>query len=74
MEIVHLVLSNLLDFAVTHGNLDMRRAYIERIMTLTKMEQRILMSIIDRMKKTLPRKPKTSSVTPGPIKHKARAR
>ena len=75
-EIPHVVLSNLLDFAVTSEDLEERRKYIERIMTLTKTEQRILMSIIDRMKKTLPRKPKTSSATPGPkcLGKKMRAR
>ena len=66
LEIPHVVLSNLLDFAVTSQDLEDRRRYIENIMTLTKAEQRILMSIIDRMKKTLPRKPKTTSATPGP--------
>ena len=75
LEIPHVVLSNLLDFAVTSQDLEDRRQYIESIMTLTKAEQRILMSIIDRMKKTLPRKPKSTSATPGPkAKKSMRAR
>jgi len=58
-ELPHVVLSNLLDFAVTSPDLDDRRKYIERIMSLSKSVQKILMSLIERMKKTLPRKPKT---------------
>jgi hypothetical protein len=60
-EIPHVVLSNLLDFAVTSPDLDERRKYIQRIMSLSKSVQKILMNLIERMKKTLPRKPKTPS-------------
>ncbi|CAB9506355.1 expressed unknown protein [Seminavis robusta] len=60
-EIPHVVLSNLLDFAVTSPDLDERRKYIQRIMSLSKSVQKILMNLIERMKKTLPRKPKNSS-------------
>ena len=48
-EIPHVVLSNLLDFAVTSPDLDDRKNYIQRIMSLSKSVQKILMNLIERM-------------------------
>ena len=50
----------MLDFAVTSSDLDERRKYIQRIMSLSKSVQKILMNLIERMKKTLPRKPRNA--------------
>lgn len=72
-DIAHFVLGTLLDIACSCPELDKRKVYIERIMSLPKGNQKILMSIIERRKKFLsPRKSKgtSSSSTPSSsIKH-----
>ena len=60
-EVPHIVMANMLDFAVTSPDLNERRKYIERIMSLSKSVQKILMNLIERRKKTLPRKPKLAT-------------
>lgn len=47
----HLALSNLLSVAVSHKDLLLRKAYIERIMGLSTQTQRLLMALIERRKK-----------------------
>jgi chromosome segregation ATPase len=51
----HEALCNLLTIAVTHKNLLLRKAYIERIMTCSSSTQRLLMSLIERKKRGIPR-------------------
>jgi len=64
----HAALAYLLDGAVTHKDLDLRRAYIERIMALSGADQRTLMSLIERRKK----KPKTPAKKNRSARKKAR--
>ena len=52
----HAALSNLLSIAVSHKDLQLRKSYIERIMTLSPMTQRLLMSMIEKRKKSNSRK------------------
>jgi len=47
----HKALSNLLDGAVSHKDLELRTIYIERIMSLTAETQRVLMSLIEKRKR-----------------------
>ncbi|MGK3734626.1 MAG: chromosome segregation ATPase [Bacillariaceae sp.] len=48
----HTALSNLLSIAVSHKDLQLRKSYIERIMTLSPRTQRLLMSMIEKRKKS----------------------
>jgi chromosome segregation ATPase len=52
---IHAALCNLLTIAVSHKNLLLRKAYIERIMTCSSSTQRLLMSLIERKKRGIPR-------------------
>ena len=47
----HTAVWNLLSIAVSHKDLQLRKAYIERIMTLSPTTQRLLMSMIENRKK-----------------------
>jgi len=47
----HTALGNLLSIAVSHKDLQLRKAYIERIMMLSPATQRSLMSMIEKRKK-----------------------
>jgi chromosome segregation ATPase len=58
-ELKYYILSNLLDIAVNHPNLDDRRSYIGRILQLSKSSQKRLMALIERRvkrKRTTPLK------------------
>ena len=61
----HTALWNLLSIAVSHKDLQLRKAYIERIMKLSPTTQRLLMSMIEkRKKKGKTRTPSKTSKTP----------
>ena len=47
----HAAIGNLLSIAVSHKDLKLRKAYIERIMTLSPTTQRLLMSMIEKRKR-----------------------
>lgn len=47
----HAALTNLLDGAVSHPNIELRKTYVQRIMQLPGETQRSLMALIERQKK-----------------------
>jgi chromosome segregation ATPase len=57
----HAALSNLLSVAVSHRDLQLRKSYIERIMTLPSGTQRLLMALIEKRKKVINRNRTSSS-------------